>query len=152
MRERPEPPAPSAEGPILLDSHVWLWYLVPTLRPLARSTVALVDGARERGEAFVSHVTPWELAVKASLGRLHLTKPPRIWMEDALAVPGFSELAVTLDILLDAACMDGDAPADPMDRLLISSAQRHGCALLTADTVILEWARRSKAVRVVRAR
>ena len=152
VRERASPATPPGEGPLLLDSHVWLWYLVPSLRPLASTTVTLIDGARERGEAFVSHVTPWELTWKASAGLLHLSKPPRVWMDDALARSGFSELGLTLDILLDAASMASYAPRDPMDRLLISSARRHGCTLLTADTAVLDWARRTRAVRVLRAK
>lgn len=152
VRETSEPGTSQQAQSILLDSHVWYWYVDPAARPLAPSTLALIDAARETGEAFISHVTPWELASKASLGRLSLDKPAKIWMEDALRASGFSEIPLTLDILLDAACLERGAPRDPMDRLLVATARRHGCTLLTADGTILEWARRTRAVRVVRAR
>ena len=152
VRETSEPALSQHGQSILLDSHVWYWYVDPAARPLAPSTVALIDAARETGEAFISHVTPWELASKASLGRLSLDKPAKIWMEDALRASGFSEIPLTLDILLDAASLERGAPRDPMDRLLVATAQRHGCTLLTADGSILDWARRTRAVRVVRAR
>jgi PIN domain nuclease of toxin-antitoxin system len=137
---------------IVLDTHVWLWYLDPSGRPLTAATVTRIDRARERGAAFVSAFSVWEIVGKVGAGKLDLSRPPRDWIRAALAQPGFAMLPVDAETMLAAGELADGAPRDPGDRFIIASARRVGATLLTADTVILQWARRSKALRVERVR
>ncbi len=54
---------------LLLDTHALLWFCEgnPALSATARA--AMEDSTNER---YVSHATPWEVAIKVSLGRLDL--------------------------------------------------------------------------------
>ena len=54
---------------LLLDTHVFLWWASddPQLSVRARSAIADAENA-----VFVSAATAWEIAIKASLGRLRV--------------------------------------------------------------------------------
>jgi len=54
----------------LLDSHIVLWWLSDDQR-LSRKARRLIERA---DEVFVSAATTWELAVKASLGKLRMRR------------------------------------------------------------------------------
>jgi PIN domain nuclease of toxin-antitoxin system len=140
------------EDPIVLDTHVWLWYLDPVEHPLTPATVTRIDAARARGAAFLAAFSVWELVGKSSLGKLELSRPPRDWITAALAQPGFTLVPQDVETMLAAGELPEGAPRDPGDRFIIATARRVGATLLTADRAILQWARRTKALRVERVR
>ena len=112
---------------LLLDTHVLLWYLGEHSR-LDRKTHALVD----RSEAWVSAVSIWEVAIKASAGKLK-ADPDR--MLDALEPTGLSLLQVTGAHAARVFSL-GPLHGDPFDRLLVAQAQAEGLVLLTYDKAL----------------
>ena len=77
---------------------------------------------------YVSAVSGWEIAIKASLGRLH----PRRTVAAAVAESGFEELPVRFH---HAEAL-GRLPwhhRDPFDRMLAAQAQAEGLILVTRD-------------------
>jgi PIN domain nuclease of toxin-antitoxin system len=89
-------------------------------------------------EAWVSSVTPWEVAIKAAAGKLRMTVPPYVWFL------GLAEHHELREIPLDAriACAAAALPPihrDPFDRVLIALAQTEALTLLTSDENILKY-------------
>ncbi len=83
-------------------------------------------------------------------GRLTLTLPADGWIREALAIPGVRVAELTVAVATDAGQIARTALPDPMDRLLVATAQRLDATLLTADTAMLEYATRS-GLRVANA-
>ena len=116
---------------LLLDTHVFLWWLAddPKLGAETRSTIA--DG---RNEVSVSAVTIAEIAIKRSQGKLDA--PPDLL--HILAEEGFTELPL---LSTHAAALE-TLPwhhRDPFDRMLIAQAQIEGLALATSDRRIRDY-------------
>lgn len=109
--------------------------------------LALADGDLPRGaagalrkasEAFVSVVSPWEVAIKAAGGKLRLMEPPVHWFR------GLAERYELREVPLDAgiACAAAALPLfhrDPFDRVIVALAQAHGLIVLTSDENIRKY-------------
>ena len=116
---------------LLLDTHVLLWALTESPR---------VDAIRKRllaadNEVYFSVASVWEIAIKASLGKL---KADATEVRDAALEGGFVELP----ILGPHALHVGGLPwhhRDPFDRLLIAQAAAEPMRLLTADEQLLAY-------------
>ncbi|WP_207099457.1 type II toxin-antitoxin system VapC family toxin [Paracoccus shandongensis] len=109
---------------LLLDTHVVLWAMADD----ARLPRALRDAIAGAEALFISAVTVWEVAIKASLGKLDV---PADLFDRALAAG-----AQPLPISWTHARAVADLPphhADPFDRLLIAQARAEGLVLASAD-------------------
>jgi len=114
---------------ILLDTHIFIWAAGESSRLKPSVKEILSDPGQQ---IFLSSVTAFEVAVKWSLGKLKLPKPPADLIEDFLAESGVSQLALTIR---DANTV-ADLPfhhKDPFDRLLVAQARTNGLRLMTAD-------------------
>ncbi|RKS80242.1 PIN domain nuclease of toxin-antitoxin system [Motilibacter peucedani] len=110
---------------LLLDTHVLLWWLSDDVRLPERMRTAISDGD---SEVFVSAASAWEIAIKASLGKL--TVPDGL--REQVQVQGFTELPVSVEDGLDAGALPRHHD-DPFDRMLIAQAVRRGLQLLSVD-------------------
>jgi PIN domain nuclease of toxin-antitoxin system len=90
---------------------------------------------------FFSAVSTWEIAVLVDKGLVELDLPVTAWVERFLGTPGLE--AVSLDHKAAALAYNlADLEhRDPADRLLIASAIRLGCALVTHDHRIRRFAK-----------
>ena len=111
---------------LLLDTHVWLWWLGDDRRLGRRARQAL---AHPRNEVYVSAASAWEIAIKTALGKLRLTKAD---LEAEITANGFRELGVWTR---HAICAGGLAPVheDPFDRMLVAQAQVEDLTVVTGD-------------------
>jgi PIN domain nuclease of toxin-antitoxin system len=87
---------------------------------------------RTAPEAYVSVVSPWEVATKVAAGKLLLLEPPARWFR------GLVERYDLRDVPLDAAvaCAAAALPPlhrDPFDRVIVALAQAQGLTVLTSD-------------------
>jgi PIN domain nuclease of toxin-antitoxin system len=83
-------------------------------------------------------MTFWEVAMLLAKGRLGIRAAPAPWRRDLLTNWGLLECPVTGEIAIAAVELSG-FHADPIDRLIVATAQAHGARLLTADRQILSW-------------
>ncbi len=62
---------------LLLDTHIFLWYITADLRllPLFRDTIR-----EPNNEVFLSVASLWEITVKYNLGKLPLPQSPDIYI------------------------------------------------------------------------
>jgi PIN domain nuclease of toxin-antitoxin system len=115
---------------LLLDTQILLWALSGHRR-LSREARRLID---ER-DVFVSAASIWEIAIKASMGKLD-ADPAAV--RDAIDPSGFDELPVTGTHAARVAMLPPHH-RDPFDRLLIAQSEAEGLVFLTTDTHLVPY-------------
>lgn len=114
---------------ILLDTHVWIRWLDPDVRPLPRGVLDRIETADQLA---VSAISCWELALLLRRGRLGLTLPLAQWTDWALRDSGVICLPIQREIAMLAANLP-EHHRDPADRLIIATALHHGIHLASLD-------------------
>ena|ERR1035438_4110473 len=114
----------------LLDTHTFLWLLrAPEILP-----TQVQDIAADRSNALVlSVVTPWEMAIKATTGKLDAAEILDNF-ERIAALAGYSILETTIRQVIRG----GRLPLhhkDPFDRLLVAQALDLRIPLVSRDQV-----------------
>lgn len=116
--------------------------LMDTCALLALADGDLPDGAamalRQAPEAYVSVVSPWEVAIKAAAGKLRLTTPPVHWFRGLVERYDLREVPLDAGIACAAAALP-PLHRDPFDRVIIALAHAHGVAVLTSDEYIRKY-------------
>ncbi|WP_438293275.1 type II toxin-antitoxin system VapC family toxin [Streptomyces sp. HUAS TT7] len=115
---------------LLLDTHVVLWWLddSPELSGEMKNLLDTEPGV------YVSAVSPWEIAIKQSLGKLE--GPPDL--AERVRDSQFTGLPITAGHGVRA----GRLPVhhrDPFDRILVAQAQTEGMTLVTRDKWIPQY-------------
>ena len=64
-----------APGPLVLDTHVWIWTMEGTAGELSNATVRLIEQAAISGDVAVAAISVWELAMLEAKDRLSLSDP-----------------------------------------------------------------------------
>ena len=114
---------------LLLDTHVFLWYIsaAPQLPTAFRD--AIRDPA---SEVYLSVASVWEAVIKYALGKLPLPQPPQEYLPrqreaHQVATLPIEEAAISL--------LAGLPPLhrDPFDRILVAQAQHEDLHLVTRD-------------------
>ncbi len=120
---------------LLLDTCTFLWIVTgdSSLSPSARRVFS--DPAND---VFLSSVSAWEIAVKHTLGKLPLPRPPSV------LVPEERQRHQIQPLPLDetAALLITKLPElhkDPFDRMLICQAITVSLTLLTPDPLIKQY-------------
>lgn len=129
----------TATGPLLLDTHVWIWTMEGARHRLRTQVVDRIEEAAREGQLHVHPLSVWEIGTLVRRGRLTLAGPVEAWIEAALGVPGLRLLPVSSDAALGAARLPDAFPGDPVDRLLVAGAYRAGATLVTCDARILDF-------------
>ena len=136
---------------MLLDTHVWIWAAADMPRRLGPKTRRLLNKTARRGELFVSSISAFEIAALATAGRLTLSQPTARWIAESVDRAALRVLDLGSDAAEDAGAIPAGALPDPIDRLLVALARNEQIPLVTRDAKILDYARRTRAVRVIDA-
>jgi len=140
------------DGPLLLDTHIWIWYVEGDSSKLDPATIALLDRSGAASRLLVLDISYWEVAVKAAKGKLSLSVDVAVWLQRAEAAPGIRFPTLDRPVLLQSTRLRGAVNNDPADRLLIAAAQINNVPLVTADRAIIEYTRVNPGTPVVDAR
>jgi PIN domain nuclease of toxin-antitoxin system len=138
------------ERALLLDTHVWVWYVENESRRFSKRITPIVERAVQRGDIIVSAISVWEIAQLEALRRLELSMDVRTWVARALAFPGVRLKGLSPSIAIDCTRLPGEPHRDPADRMLIATARLMGAALVTCDEALLAYAKKGH-VRVLDA-
>jgi len=117
---------------LLIDTHILIWALEGSSRLSARAREFLRDPEHEH---WVSAASVWEIAIKASIRKLTLSRPLGD-LEKGIVAAGFR----MLDISVRHAAAVPEIKLhhnDPFDRLLLAQCEVETLRLLTADQALV---------------
>ena len=114
---------------LLLDTCALIWLATDdsTISKTAKDKIA------DSTVLCVSPVSAWEIAVKASKGKICLPCPAREWFDAVVKRYDIEVLRISSDEMLAAAELPW-IHRDPADRFIIATAQRRGLTVVTADS------------------
>jgi len=120
---------------LLLDTHavVWWWTDDPRLPATARGAIADVTNT-----IHVSTVSAWEIATKNRLGKWPGVERIVEEFPDLLRKSRFVPLPLSVEHARLAGAMNG-AHRDPFDRMLIAQSMDEKAALVSCDSVFLDY-------------
>lgn len=117
---------------LLLDTHVFLWYILadPQLPSVFR------DAIRDpSNEAYLSVASVWEAVIKHTLGKLPLPEPPATYLPRQREAHRIASLPIEEAELGFLAALPS-LHRDPFDRVLIAQALQHGLTMVTVDDAV----------------
>ena len=119
----------------LIDTHVFLWWNTEDAQLSPRARKIISDG---KNEIFLSAASAWEIAIKASRGRLVLPEEPALYVASRMSLHRIQSLPIQVSHALRVY----DLPlhhADPFDRLLVAQCQMESMPLITKDEEIRKY-------------
>lgn len=120
---------------IVLDTHVWHWWVNQIEGKLSPSAIALIERSPRVG---VSAISIYEMAWLVKHGRIELPMPFADWLALVRAQSGIEEIAITGDIAALAVNLP-DHHKDPHDRLIIATALTQRATLLSRDAAFAQY-------------
>lgn len=116
---------------ILLDTHIFLWFIIGD----SRLSVDIRDAIRDSDNAvYLSVVSVWETIIKYQLGKLPLPEPPEKYLPKQRELHQISSLAIDESSVAQLAELP-PLHRDPFDRMLICQALQNGLVIATVDPV-----------------
>ena len=114
---------------VLIDSHALIRYVDQDKLLSIASHAAISDPA---SDLLLSAGSIWEIGIKVGLGKLLLTQPFKVWMNQAI-----SDLHVTvLPLTVEHVDVQSNLPkhhGDPFDRLIAAQAIVEQVSIISAD-------------------
>lgn len=117
---------------ILLDTHIFLWFITGDTRLSTDVQNAIRD---LENEVFLSAASVWEVIVKYQLGKLPLPENPETYLPKQRSLHQIAALALDESSVARL----GQLPPlhrDPFDRMLICQAVQKGLIIATVDAAI----------------
>ena len=118
---------------LLLDTHIWLWYLQGNER-LSDNLQQIM--ASSDTELWLSPVSVWETLVLAEKGRIELNSEPLVWVKRYLRSLDFKEARLTYEIAIRSRQLEL-SHQDPADRFIAATAIELELTLATLDRRLL---------------
>lgn len=116
---------------ILLDTHIWHWWINQIPGKLPPAIVDLIENA---DEVAVSTISCFEMAWLVRHGRIELDIPLDDWFGEVEASRSVRYLPVTADIARGAVALP-EHHRDPQDRIIIATAIAEDAQLISFDAI-----------------
>ena len=120
---------------VLVDTHVFLWWIEGNRALPVKARAALAD---RDNECLISLVSVWELAIKAGLHKLKLALPVQRYVVEHVAANGFRMLDIQMAHVGRVESL-ASHHGDPFDRLLVAQALEERIPVVTADPVFRDY-------------
>ena len=130
---------------VLLDTHIWIWWLTPG-SPLSSRERDALDALAAGKQLCLSAVSLWEAQMLHQKGRLQLPLAFAEWLAQAAAVDVVTVVPLDLDVVLALDRLPASFHGDPADRIIVATSRARNLALATRDGGI----RRSRVVKLWR--
>ena len=115
---------------LLLDTHIWLWYLLGNSRLSLQLQTAIADSSNE---IWLSPISIWAAAILAEKGRISLQPDTSTWVSLALKNLEIREAALNNEIALLSRQIDLPHQ-DPADCFIAAIAVFYQLTLATVDS------------------
>lgn len=116
---------------VLLDTHIFLWFIESDTRLSASARQMIMDNETD---VHLSIVSVWEMAIKASIGKLKIPSTIDIFIPQQSRDNDMMLLNITIDDIARLTTLPFHH-RDPFDRLLIAQAMVEQLPILSADNV-----------------
>jgi PIN domain nuclease of toxin-antitoxin system len=117
---------------ILLDTHIFLWFISGD----TQLSTDVRDAVRDPdNEVYLSAISVWEAIVKYQLGKLPLPEHPETYLPKQRDLHQIASLALDEISVIQLAKLPL-LHRDPFDRMLICQALQNGLTIATVDTAI----------------
>ena len=122
---------------LLLDTHIWLWYLQGSDR-LSENLQQIM--ALPETELWLSPISVWEVLILADKGRIELDSEPLVWVKRYLRSVDFKEARLTHEIAMLSRKIEL-SHQDPADRFIAATALNLDLILATVDSRLtgIDW-------------
>ncbi|PSB04580.1 type II toxin-antitoxin system VapC family toxin [Merismopedia glauca] len=122
---------------LLLDTHIWLWYLLGDKR-LSTNLQTLIGA--ETTELWLSPISIWETLILAERGRISLQPDAVAWIDLALQNLEIREAPLVRQIAILSRQIELPHQ-DPADRFIAATVVYHNLILATVDSNLtgLSW-------------
>ncbi len=123
---------------VLLDTHAWIWLMNGSdrLGPKARKAI---ERSISNDAVLVSAISPWEVAMLVSKGRLVLDRDVGEWVQAALSQAGIRLETLSPEVAVASTRLPGNLHGDPADRIIAATVRHSGAILLTDDQLLLDY-------------
>ena len=117
---------------ILLDTHIFLWFISGD----TQLSTDVQDVIRDQdNEVYLSAISVWEATVKYQLGKLPLPEHPEIYLPRQRDLHQIVSLALDESSVVQLAALP-PLHKDPFDRMLICQALQNGLTIATVDVAV----------------
>jgi|ERR1035437_8001809 PIN domain nuclease of toxin-antitoxin system len=120
---------------LLLDTHVFLWFLLDDSRLPEPFRQAIKF---EENRVYLSVVSVWETAIKQQLGKLPLPGPAAVYLPEARRRHHIEPLPLN-EIDVTALTNLPSLHRDPFDRMLIAQSLHHSLKIVTVDPMMKRY-------------
>ncbi len=120
---------------LLIDTHVFLWYISADAKLPFSFQQAIQDPANE---VYLSAASVWEAVIKYELKKLPLPASPAYFLPKQRDAHRIGSLPVEEAAMIHLAILP-PVHRDPFDRMLIAQAIQHGLTLVTVDPVLAAY-------------
>ncbi|MFM8378611.1 MAG: type II toxin-antitoxin system VapC family toxin [Planctomycetia bacterium] len=121
--------------PPLLDTHVWVWWILGDTRLSTRERMVLDDLPSGRRPCLCD-ISLWEVAMLVQLGRLRLDDALEDWLRIAASPATVEVIPITPSVVAEMNRLPTTFHQDPADRLIVATARAGRLPLATHDTRI----------------
>jgi len=115
---------------LLLDTHVFLWYISIDPRLPATFQSAIREPSND--------VSIWEAVVKHALGKLPLPAPPSDYLPRQREAHGIAALPIDEEAMRHLAGLPA-IHRDPFDRMLVAQALQYGLTIVAVDSEVAAY-------------
>jgi len=121
--------------PILLDTHVWIWFSVSQDRSLSP---AAKKALRSASEMWISAISCWELAKLVEKNRIGFSIPVLNWIRQSLLEKDVRIADLSPEVAVESTRLQ-DFHQDPADQIIVATARVLGMPLITSDRRIRSY-------------
>lgn len=133
--------------PVLLDTHIWIWWLLGQAELSQRERDSLDAMAANGTPPGLSAISLWEAQMLVAKQRLKLTMPLSQWLTSASAPECVKIFPLDVPVILALDKLPAGFHGDPADRIIAATARTHSLSLATRDSNI----RKSRVVKIWKA-
>jgi PIN domain nuclease of toxin-antitoxin system len=130
---------------IILDTHIWVWWLLPGSPLPDRERIALDLIAADKS-LFLPAICLWEAQMLHRKKRIELPIPFSTWLRRATAPDMLNVLPLSADTVIAIDDIPASFHGDPVDRMIVATARVHNLLLATHDGAI----KKSRLVKIWR--
>ena len=122
---------------ILLDTHVWLWWLIGE-GPLSNEELETLNEHASKKEIAISAASIWEAEMLYRKGAIQLDPDFETWIDLATQEGVCTVIPIYKKVILAQEKLPHNFPDDPADRIIVATALLKEYPLATKDEVLQE--------------